>query len=90
MFLSKRFLKIENKKQKAEILMLRKQIRNMEDAITGLKGVGRCISNYCLSCNYAITFEVGSEREPYACLKDSVCENYEPVSPKEGFESEQE
>lgn len=90
MFLSRRFLKAENKKQKDEILMLREQIRDMENAITGLKGVGHCISNFCLSCKYAINFEVGFKSKPYACLKDSVCEDYEPVYPKEYFESKQE
>lgn len=54
-FKTKRSLVLENQKQKDEISMLREQIRNMNQAMMELQGVGHCISNYCLSCKYALT-----------------------------------
>ena len=79
MFKTKRSLVLENQKQKDEISMLREQIRNMNQAMMGLQGVGHCISNYCLSCKYALISGEGFRSKPYACIKDSVCKDYDPA-----------
>lgn len=79
MFQTKRAMQLKIDDQSKEISRLKEEINGLKDAVTSLEGVGRCVSNMCMDCKYALTIGGKYNRRPYACLKDVVCPDYSPV-----------
>lgn len=79
MFQTKREMQIKIDDQSEEISRLKEEINGLKDALTSLEGVGRCVSNMCLDCKYALTIGEKYNRRPYACLKNLTCQDYSPV-----------
>lgn len=65
--------------QANKIANLEEANKRLQEALTALDSVGHCISNMCLYCKYALTIGDGLSKRPYACFKDRVCSDYEPV-----------
>ncbi len=79
MLQTKREMRETINSQAKTIKNLKEANEQLQEALTALDGVGRCISNLCLNCRYAFTIGNDFTRRPYACLKKQVCDDYDPV-----------
>ena len=79
MFQTRREMKETIRAQTRTIDELKDENKQLQDTLTALDGIGRCASNMCLSCKYALTIGENPCRRAYACLKDRVCGDYDPA-----------
>lgn len=79
-FQKRQDLKVKINDQNLEIERLQRDIEELQSKLIGINGIGRCVSNWCLTCQYAITAGEGIHRRAYACMREYVCKDYIPVN----------
>lgn len=67
------------KSLQSQIKILEKELQEYKERAVGDKKLGKCVSNQCLDCKYAVTSGGSYFRVLLGCAKDCVCEDYEPI-----------